>query len=875
VKSALLLLGLIWLLAQNVWADELENQFAASAPVDSPVSRKYAPDRDIDILHVLLDVTPDFRERSIEAQMTMAFRPIARAVDEVRLHAVDLRVRDLTSSEPLEHYENTGEELVITFRKPIPVGKEASIVITYHAFPQKGLYFRTREMGYKPEDEHLFSQGEAIEARHWYPCHDFPNEKFTSEVICRVPADMIVLSNGRHVSEENLANGLKTVRWLQDKPHVSYLISLVAGHFKAAEDKYKDVPLALYAPVSESHLAESAFRGTKDMMAFFEKETGTPYPWAKYFQVAVNDFVAGGMENTSITTLTDNALFPPEVENIRNSEGLVAHELAHQWFGDLVTCKDWSHVWLNEGFATYYALLYKEHAQGRDEFLYGLLQSARSFIGKSASEDIHPIVFRNYESPDELFGYLAYPKGAWVLHMLRAQLGPELYRACIKTYLDRHKFGNVVTSDLMDVVEELSGRSFDQFFDQWVFNPHHPELQITYAWDDKSKLAKITIQQTQPLTNNVSLFNFPLKLRFKGAFGARDHDVVVKEKVEDFYTALPEAPRIVRIDPDYTLLAKINFEPSRPMALAQLSDESDIIGRILALQQLSKSRDSDTVREIAKSLQHDPFYGLRIEAAKTLSTIRTDEALAALIASEKHEDSRVRQQVVMQIANFYQPDALAEERRVIDSEKNPDILVHAIRSLGTYSGPEIRLTLLRFLNSHSFRNELADAAINAMRAQNDPGYIPEILRILDTQRNDFTSAGYGQALEALGYLARNEQNKTPIREVLLKETASQKKRIQTASFNALALLQDETAIPYLEKFASGPKTLPQTTAAEKALTTLRAGRKPLDEFQAIRSELLELKKENKELQKSVDDLKKRQAVENEPAKSKKFSKPKR
>ena len=181
---------------------------------------------------------------------------------------------------------------------------------------------------------------------------------------------MTVLSNGRLVSEEkDPATGLVAVHWSQEKPHANYLITLVAGYFKKIEDKHNDVPLAFYTPPSELQEAAGSFRDTKDIMAFFEEEIGVPYPWPKYDQVCVNDFVAGGMENTSCTTLTDNTLFTEATENIRDSEGLVSHEMAHQWFGDLVTCKDWSDIWLNEGFATYYETLYAGHKNGRDSML--------------------------------------------------------------------------------------------------------------------------------------------------------------------------------------------------------------------------------------------------------------------------------------------------------------------------------------------------------------------------------------------------------------------------------------------------------------------------------------------------------------------------
>src|SRR5207247_3810189 len=194
--------------------------------------------------------------------------------------------------------------ITVTFAGPIPAGKEASVTIAYRAEPTQGLYFRTPEMGYKPEDMHLWTQGEPFEARHWFPCFDAPNEKFTSEVVCRVPEGMTVLSNGRLVSEEKEAgSGLVAVRWLQDKPHANYLLALCAGYFKKVADQYKEVPLAFYTPASQIAQAATSFRDTKDVMGFFEQEIGVPYPWAKYDQVCVEDFGWGGMENTTLTVL--------------------------------------------------------------------------------------------------------------------------------------------------------------------------------------------------------------------------------------------------------------------------------------------------------------------------------------------------------------------------------------------------------------------------------------------------------------------------------------------------------------------------------------------------------------------------------------------
>jgi len=552
------------------------------APIDSPDYRKYAPDRVVQPLHLALDITPDFKQRTIAGQATLQFQPLAKPVQEVKLDAVDLNVASVTSTEKIQAYQVADDKLIITFASSIPPDQQVSVTITYSAEPTAGIYFRTPEMGYKEGDTHLFSQGEEIEARHWYPCFDSPNEKFTSEVTCRVPEGMTVISNGRLLTQEkDPATGLVAFHWSQEKPHANYLITLVAGFFKKLEDKQGELPLAFYTPPSEINEAATSFKDTKDMIAFFEKEIGVPYPWPKYDQVCVNDFVAGGMENTSATTLTDDTLFTKATENIRNSEGLISHELAHQWFGDLVTCKDWSHIWLNEGFATYYESLYDAHKNGRDAMLYELYQRARQIVG--IPNDTEAIVRRTYDRPSDMFGYLSYPKAGWVLHMLRAQLGEDLYRRCIKTYLERHQYGSVVTEDLRAVIEELSGRSYDQFFDQWLYHGHHPELEASYSWDETAKLARVSIRQVQKLDANVLLFNFPLTIRFKGPFGTADRPIQVTQKEEDFSFPLAAAPELVRLDPDYTLLAKISFAVPGPMLAKQLIDKDDVIGRLLAL----------------------------------------------------------------------------------------------------------------------------------------------------------------------------------------------------------------------------------------------------------------------------------------------------
>ncbi len=831
---------------------------------DTAAARQYAPDRLVDIQHVLIDLTPDFAARTIAAQTTLRFAPIAKPLRELKLDAVDLRITRVEATAPVRAWQNTDRHVIVTFEEDLPPNAETSVTVTYTAEPTQGLYFRTPEMGYPAGDTHLFTQGEPISHRHWFPCFDAPNEKFTSETICRVPEGMTVLSNGTLLSQErDPTTGLVAFRWLQDKPHVNYLIAIVAGYFQTLEDRHGELALTFHTPPSEFQWAASSFADTREMMAFFEREIGVPFPWARYAQVCVHDFVAGGMENTSLTILTMGTLFPPETENVRSSQGLVAHELAHQWFGDLVTCKDWSHLWLNEGFATYYEALFDGHKNGRDAFLYNLWRDAQTVL--AVQNDTTPIVWRGFRSPDEQFSFRAYPKGAWVLHMLRSQLGEDLFRRCVKTWLERHAHDVAVTEDLNSVIEELSGRSFDQFFDQWVYHAGHPELEVGYAWNEQTKLARLSVKQTQAVSDKVLLFKFPLPVRFVTPAGVVERILDITDRAEDFHVALPAAPTQVRVDPDFTVLAKLRVQLPNDLLVAQLEDPADAFGRLLAVNTLSGRSDRETVARLKKRLNEDAFYGVRLEAAKALRAAGTDEALEALLASTAQSDARVRRQVQTDLGGFYRESVLQAARAAAEQERNPDVQTVAIRTLGAYASKESRALLLRLLATDSFRNEVAGAAIDAMRSQDDPVFIAPLLETLRNREAAFTTGGFTSGLGALAWLARNEERKDKVRDFLADKLDHPKRSVRQAAIAALGTLGDTRAIGKLEPFARAGRESPERRAAEAAVGALRAARRPADDLRDLRNEVLGLQKENRALKADVDELKKKfEAIQSVP-----------
>jgi len=592
------------------------------------------------------------------------------------------------------------------------------------------------------------------------------------------------------------------------------------------------------------------------MLEFYEKEIGVPYPWDKYYQAVVQDFVAGGMENTTLTILTEGTLHTDDTENIRSSQSLVAHEMVHQWFGDYVTCKDWSHTWLNEGFATYYEDLYDGHKNGRDSMLAGLYGTA-SYLLRDRPEH-KPIVYRSYNNADEQFDYRTYSKGGWVLHMLRTELGEEMFRKCVKTYLERHALSSVVTEDFRLVIEELTGRSYDRFFDQWIYHGRHPDLKVGYSWSEKDKLAKISIEQTHEVTEKIMLFHFRTKVRFIIADKPIDREIVIDSKQHDFYFRLPDEPNVVRFDPDYGLLANIKFEKPAAMLYEQLDNHDDVIGRLRAIDALKKKKDKKTVEKLKDVLNNDPFYAVRKKASSALREIHTNEAFEALADSLVQADARVRQQVISNISNFYRSETLTLLKRTLKNEKNPAILEVAIRNLGLYHHKSTRRLLLKYLQSVSFRNELAGAAIEAIRMQDEPLFIVPLQRVLDEREMDFRSWSFTRGLSTLAHISRNEDDKTKVRNFLAGYVNHPKNRIQAGAIGALGTLGDPKAIPIIETFSNDEPDDNIERSAERALKELRQ-RKQLvpDEIVQLRESVDEFRKETDKLKNDMDDIKKR------------------
>lgn len=873
VRVASLYLAVCLVVSQPTSGVELENicrycgrdHAAEAAAAVGDGTRKYAPDRLVDVEHIKIDVTPDFKRRTIAAITTLTFSAISKPVEQLTLDAEKLDVSDIESSVPLADYVLTDHHLTLVFGEPIKVGEMVEVAITYTAEPKKGLYFRTPELGYPAEDTHIWTQGQTHEAPHWFPCFDYPNERSTTEVICTVPNNMVVVSNGRLVDESTDDSGTKTVHWLQDKPHASYLVCLVAGKFIKLEDKHRDIPLGFYAQPSLAEHAANAFADTKSIMAFFEQEIGVSFPWDKYDQATIRDFNSGGMENTTMTTLTHNTIWAEETENIFSSRNLDAHEMAHQWFGDYVTCEDWAHLWLNEGFATYYTHLYNGHKLGRDEKLYGLWRDASGRVLPN-SNDPKPIVYRGYTNAWEQFDFRAYPKGSWVLHMLRSQLGDDLYRQAIQRYLKQNGQSSVVTADLMAALEEVSGRELDLFFDQWVFGAGTPKLKISYKWLAKDKLAHVTIEQTHKQDDNTGLFQIPTKLRFRVDGNSVDHDITLTNKKHDFYVPLASQPDLVRFDPEYTVLTEVDFNKPQRMLIQQLGASDDMIGRLLAAKALGKNDSLKSVAALAEALNGDAFYGVRVAVANALEKIGSDNAYEALLKSMPQDDARVRLAVVENIGKFYRAETLRTLKAVLDSESNPAIVAVAVRALSKYSVDEARAYIESAIERESFGNRIASAAITALGETGDTQLRGKVLSILAADRNKFSDRDYAEALEVLAKLWQNADDKQPVRALLEDSLRDPARRVRVGAMEALGELGDPQAILALRSFADREGQGRDAVAASDAVKKLQDDSPFVPrEVRELRKLVTDLRKEQESLRKEIDTLKSKSQAKQSPS----------
>jgi len=825
---------------------------ASSRPFAFPgVRPRYAPDRVVDVQHYAIAIRVSLDDRRIDGTCAITIRPILEPVTRLELDAVELDVRAVTSEGQALPYRYDGKRLAIRFPRPLGPGEHHTVVVAYGAQPRRGLYFMAPDEAYPKRPRQVWSQGQDEDSRHWFPCFDAPNQKSTTEVIATVPEAFFALSNGELIDvAHDFEHREKRYHWKLDIPHSCYLVTLAAGEFAEICDEWDEVAVRYYVEPGREADARRSLGKTPQVLECFSSRFGMRYPYKSYSQVCVADFIFGGMENTTATTLTDQCLFDERAARDFDYESLVSHELAHQWFGDLVTCRDWGQGWLNEGFATYSEYIWREWGHGRDEAHMEILDWRHQYFEEDKRRYRRPIATNLYDEPIDVFDHHLYDKGGLVLHMLRGVLGDAPFWQALAHYLEKHRTGVVETRDLARAVEAATGRGVDWFFEEWVEKAGHPELEVAYGWDDERRLARFSVKQKQKTDKDTPLFRVPMHVRFRVAGADVTLPLEVKDTSEVFYFPLAEAPTQAIFDAGQPTLMSLSIEKPTPLWLAELAGASDAADRIAAAEGLEKQSSADAVAALARSVGSDGFWGVRAAAAATLGHIRTSAARDALVAALALDmNPRARRAVVKALGEFRHDETAAAALEKIVRAGDPSYFVEAdaCLSLGKTRSPRAAAALRDATTRESFQDVIRSHAYRGLAEARDDSAIP---LLLDGAAYGRVSQGRRAAAHALAVVAqgRTDAPARAARERIEELLDDADFRVAQSSLEAIHTLGDPRSLPALRRAVETHldgrirrrgreiiRDLEEGRTRDEATKTLR------DEVDRLRKELLEFR----------------------------------
>ncbi len=735
------------------------------------------------IEHMSLKIKPDLVNKILidcEQQITIrAFNDLS----EIVLDISDLKVKKVNSqSINISKFRCVdNKQVVIEFSEQFRAGSTIEIDISYSAgytiidgkeefgSPKTGFHFITKgDYSKQSPSYQAWTQGEATESRYWFPSIDTPQVKFTLDIEISAPQGYMVISNGL-LESKVMKEEFVIWKYVEKRPLPSYLVSVVVGTFSQYESKYRDVSLYYYWPEEiDEEDAMLTFSETPQMLKFFEEYFETNYPFQKYSQTAVDNFEFGGMENTTCTTLTRRVLHDKTASrDYRNDIFLVVHELAHQWFGDMVTCKDWPHIWLNEGFATYCESLYWENSRGKDEFYYNLIEATDIYFEESNTLYNRPIVTNVYKHVDDLFDAHSYEKSGFILHMIRNHLGEHNFRKSLKVYLEKYQNRSAESLDLLKVLEEVSGREMTSFFDQWIYREGHPKLEIEYSLARNNSIEKASknfqklkvkiLQKNNEESNEDSSKYYQFQLEFKinivDKSGQKSHLVHlmnVDHNDSESFVEINDNFNIesISIDPEFKILKEIgsikvvnetrDFQVRR-LLHNQIKYGETIIERINALRLLKNKYSEDGIRALYDAIVQDKFYGVAVEAANTIGSFydkndyeKSDnsyQCLVSILSNKSTFDalrSETKKAIIRNIGIFERAESISLLEDVIHKSNDESNFVRssAATALGK-SSKEIEtienkvqvISLLKNLveGTDTFQSVLATGALEGLK----------------------------------------------------------------------------------------------------------------------------------------------------------------
>jgi len=821
---------------------------------------QYGPDRVVDVLHIDLRLRPDLDRRRLDGTCTTTVRAIDDAVGRLVLDAVDLSVGAVRDDAGRAlAFRSTSDALEISLDPPLRAGSELTFAVDYAAEnPRRGLYFIDQPW------KHAWTQSQDSDARFWFPCFDYPAEKQTTSATIVVPNGMFALANGALV--ERVEGPAETVfRYEQRVPHATYLVTMVAGTFAETRQPHDRLPLYVYVQPGREADGERAFGNTPRMIDVFERTIGVPYAYARYSQIAVADFIFGGMENTSATTQTDRVLHDERAHLDYSADYLASHELAHQWFGDLVTCRDWSQAWLNEGFATYFEAVWREADKGWDEYLYDIYQVVQRYLDEDDERYRRPIVCNTFRDPIELFDRHLYEKGGAVLHMLRGELGWQRMQRSLRRYVTDNARRNVETIDLVRAIEAETGRNTRRFFAQWVERGGHPEIEASYRWDAERRMAELTIAQKQTIDDDHPPYRFTLDAGFafdvsgapKADFGDAPlpGEIRVRFDVDaatrTFAVPLDREPSLVRLDPGAYVLCTWTSTFGADVHAAQLRGEPSPVGRIRAAKVLVKDGSRVAREALDAALERDPFWGVAAEVAAALGRSKAPSARATLLRCASHPHPKVRRAIADALGNWRDAE-VASALLGMREDASYFVVASALHALGRTRDARAFDALSAGIVTPSWNETIASGALRGLGALADARALPLLLDAQQAQRAEPLRRAAVGAVAELGTLV--DTVRTQAVEAVESALRDRAYLVRLSAYAAAEKLGDARLLPALDRLAETESDgRLRRDAAEAAIRVREEQTKPA-ELARLREEVDKLREESRSLRERLELL---------------------
>ena len=728
--------------------------------------RVYERPRPFTIEHIALDLRIDEAAGAVAGSAAVTIARVNTEASELSLDAVGFDLHQVTllsgkgsrKQRHKAHYSYDGNTIVITIPSAVT---RAIVEVHYDAKPRRGMYFLHPDEEVPQRPRQVWTQCQDEDARHIFPCHDKPHARQTLDVTLQVPPGWFALCNGDLVNpQREQKKGLFRYRMKQPLP--SYLVTMVAGEFATMQDKLGDLPIRYYVPKGREEDGKRTFLHTPVMIKLFAHLTGVPFPWSKYAQIVVSDFIFGGMENTGATTMYEHILLDAQAAIDVSSDDLIAHELAHQWFGDLVTCRDWSHAWLNEGFATFMEHVWRQHHLGQDDYDHHLQVDLNAYLNEARNRYKRPVVCQDYQAPIDVFDRHLYEKGGLFLHALRCQLGNDTFWRGVNHYLTQHAHSEVETRDLLRAMEHVSGDSLEELFDHTLLRAEYPRLNVRISYD-KGQLI-IVVKQT--LADKSRPFALPLEVDIADKPRAKPRRLVrrIDEAEHTFVLPYNKRPHYVVVDPRLRIIGAVVLRCPADMLRHQLADAPSGRGRSLAARALGKRDDPPSTKALASALGKGRlFWGTRAAAARALGNIRSEDAFAALRDSTRVRHPKVRRAVMLALGNFRHARAATILERSAHHDKSLLVMASACRALGSTKQDSALPVLSKLVDRTSWADCLRAGAIDGLARLKDERAL-ELL--YQHTRYGYPNRGRRTAINALSKFAQSRRTREHLEELL-------------------------------------------------------------------------------------------------------------